>query len=368
MKNPPSITAVIFSILIVSCCSIIHVPQSQACTVFNKSEGNTVLFGNVENEQPHYTVELQFVPPEETPGPYGHFYFYYNGNIGGGMNDQGLCFDVAALPEHDINIGGRPYKDLMNYLLQSCETVDDAIDFFATNSWYGHRFNHLMVFDKTGASAIIEHIGSSLYIFHKEGNSQVMTNYSIADSELRLGEYPCSRFIKTTEMLDTAAVTIDNFQHICEKVSRAYYGALYANIYDPNSLDIHIFNANIKGSSRATFNLQEEFKKGSHHYILKNNNIISDLPESGNKSFIFSENAPNPFYSKTSFSLTLTSDADINISIFNLNGQRVDLLEDERLAPGDYTYTWQREDLPKGIYICRLQLEGIIETRKWLKQ
>ena len=69
---------------------------SFSCTVFNKSAGGKVLFGNVENEAPHYVSELHFVPPDEADGPYGHFYVYYNGNIGGGMNDQGLCFDVAA--------------------------------------------------------------------------------------------------------------------------------------------------------------------------------------------------------------------------------------------------------------------------------
>ena len=65
--------------------------ETHACSVFNKTDGSEVLFGNVENEASHYVSELFFKPADEANNNFGHFYFFYNGNIAGGMNDQGLC-------------------------------------------------------------------------------------------------------------------------------------------------------------------------------------------------------------------------------------------------------------------------------------
>lgn len=339
---------------------------SSACIVFNKSSGDKVLFGNVENEAPHYVSELHFVPPDEAVGPYGHFYIYYNGNIGGGMNDQGLCFDVAGLPPHNA-FTGQPHGDLMSHLLNNCATVNEAIGFFSNYYWPGHNVNHLMVMDKTGASVIVELIGSSYYMFYKEGEGQVMTNYSIADPEIRYGDYPCSRYITANEMLDTANITIEHFQKISEKVSHAYYDALYANVYNPNTLDIHFFNANLNGGERTTFNLIHEYNKGSHHYILKNNQIILDLPENAAADFSISDNMPNPFSESTSFMLTLERDVTVVVNISDLHGRLVSSLEKDSKNPGNYSYTWNASSYPGGIYICRFNIDGIIETRKWLK-
>lgn len=366
MKHPYA-KLLVSSIIFVSICIILWSFPLSACTVFNKSSGDRVLFGNVENEASHYVAELHFVPPDKSQGYYGHFYIKYNGNIGGGMNDQGLCFDVAGLPSHDFITAGKAPRDLMAYLLEDCATLQDALDFFKSYYWVGHRENHLMVMDKTGASAIVEHIGNVVYIYKKEAEGQLMTNFAIANPEIRFGDYPCDRFNTATDMLESLATTVDNFQKIGKKVAHAYYPALYANIYDPNSFDIHFFNANHPGDYRTSFNLLEEFKLGSHHYILKNNQILLDVAETGHRVFTISDNAPNPFQNETSFSLSLVDNAEVIISVFDMHGKKVVTLENESRNPGSFSYTW-RPDVPAGIYFCRLQINGIIETRKWIKR
>jgi hypothetical protein len=348
-------------------CLLYILAPAYACTVFTKSDGDKVLFGNVENEKSAYVAELHFVPPNTTNGDYGHFYIFYNGNIAGGMNDQGLCFDVAALPPHEMN-NVKPYKDLMDYLLKECSTLQDVYYFFSNYSWYGHSVNHLMVTDKTGNSVIVEHVGSGIHYFNKDFDRQVMTNYSLADPDIRYGDYPCPRYEKANEMLYELDVTVDNFQDICEEVSHAYYSALYSTIYDPNSLDIHVFNANLSGSKRTTFNLVDEMNKGAHHYLIKDNEVLIGIADRQAGFFSIAPSFPNPFSMETSFRLDLDREAAVDIRVLNLKGQQMALIEKGNIPPGEHAYFWHAAEAPSGIYICRIRVDGIIETRKWVKR
>jgi hypothetical protein len=282
------------------------------------------------------------------------------------MNDQGLCFDVAGLPDHPINTGGKSAKDLMGYLLKDCATLQDAIDFFKDYYWVGHQVNHLMVMDRTGASAVIEHVGSTLSIYHKLGHSQVMTNYCFTDPDIRYGEYPCPRFGTASNMLDTMALTVNNMQKVCEEVSHAYYSALYGNIFNPTTLEVHIFNPNVH-SSITTFNLVEEMNKGSHHYILKDHQILSSNEVFFYNDFSVSPNFPNPFSTTTAFTLELKTPSEIEIKVFDINGQLVKTLGSGRKIPGSYFYEWFTGSQPAGLYFCLIRIDGIIETRKWIK-
>ena len=357
----------VFSIRLLVSLILLLSYSTQACTIFNKSAGGHVLFGNVENENPTFESRFYFVPPDEALGKHGSFFIEgENGYIGGGMNDQGLCFDVAAYPEHPAS-NGKPHGDLMKYLLEDCATVQDALSFFNQYYWPGHCCNHIMIMDKSGSSAVIELIYGVLYVYYKNGDSQVITNYSITDPDIRFGDYPCPRFEEATAQLDTAAVTVDNFQKICESVHNAYYNALFSTVYDPVNLDIYFFNPNIPGSERTKFNLVEEMNRGSHFYRVKNCQIISDIPKNKHKGFSVSENRPNPFNDKTALTVSVSSPSGVEVCIFNQHGKKVSIIADQKVNPGEHEFFWEAAAFPSGLYFCRIKIDGIIETRKWVK-
>lgn len=349
------------------CYIFILVLPAYTCTVFKKSEGNNVLFGNVENEDPAFVYEIHFSPPDDSKGYFGNFFIKgSNGYVAGGMNDHGLCFDVAGLPNHTA-YNGKPNGDLMHYLLNECATIDEALDFFENYYWPGHNVNHIMIMDNTGKSVVVEIIESTLYVFYKTNGAQVMTNFALADPEIRLGDYPCPRFENASNMLDSMQITVENFQKVCEKVSHAYYNSLYGNIYNPVTLQIHFFNANKKGSEITTFNLLDELENGSHYYLLKNNEILLATSNHSTNQFSVSQNFPNPFHEKTSFLLNLNDNARVSIAVYNSHGRMIELIENSQLQSGEYTFAWLSSGLPKGLYLCRINAAGIIETRKWLK-
>lgn len=367
MRLPKSPFAYFISFFVIIS-GLLSLPSAaRACTVFKKSEGNTALFGNVENNSPGLETTICFNAPHPVYGGYGNFLLLIGSNVAGGMNDQGLCFDFAGLPEHPSNPGTKPNGDLVRHLLTRCSTVDEALAFFSTRYWGGHSHNHLMVMDKTGASAVVEHIGNKLHVFKSETGTQVMTNFSLADADIRYGDYPCWRYDAVCRMLDDMPLTVSSMQSVCETVSHAYYPALYATVYDPNNLEIHVINANATKEC-TTFDLLEAFKKGSHTLLLKNNKIISSLDETVGEKSIISNCGPNPFVDEISLVVDLPGTAQLSVQVFDVYGSQVATLGEGQKVPGSYSFSWHASGFPRGIYFCKVTIDGRVETRKWMKQ
>ena len=159
-------------------------------------------------------------------------------------------------------------------------TVEDVRNFLETHYWPAFSSTHLMVMDKNGTSLIIEQIGETQYFFRKSDKSQVMTNYSLADPDIRYGDYPCERYAVASSMLHSLSLTPENMQKICERVQFAYYQALYATIYDPEKMEIYVFDASQHGEM-TKFNLVDEYNKGAHYYTWENKNLVSGISEHG---------------------------------------------------------------------------------------
>ncbi len=77
------------------------------------------------------------------------------------------------------------------------------------------------------------------------------------------------------------------------------------------------------------------------------------------------QNAPNPFGHKTEISYNLKTNGLVNISVYDLRGQKVaDLINDYR-TKGTYSCTFSADQLPEGIYFYQLSIENqIIDTKK----
>ncbi len=92
---------------------------------------------------------------------------------------------------------------------------------------------------------------------------------------------------------------------------------------------------------------------------MPSNSGINDL--SLNKPFF--RNSPNPFYSKTTFSIKSSNDS-MNIEIMNMQGQRV---FSEKISIGETSIIWNTEEFPEGIYLAQLKSKNnVLATIKLL--
>jgi hypothetical protein len=91
--------------------------------------------------------------------------------------------------------------------------------------------------------------------------------------------------------------------------------------------------------------------------------------------FALGLNYPNPFNAGTTIRYAVSENAQINIDIFNVNGQKIKTLLDAQMSPGNYQVTWNGSNdqgirVASGVYIyrmaIRLQNSVLTESRQML--
>jgi hypothetical protein len=93
-------------------------------------------------------------------------------------------------------------------------------------------------------------------------------------------------------------------------------------------------------------------------YITKYN-IITGIDSEANKVVVF-KLFPNPFKAETTVEFETSNQIQINISIYNLSGQKIITLMNEEIKPAKYRMIWNGKDLngkevEAGLYLVRLQ-------------
>ena len=74
---------------------------------------------------------------------------------------------------------------------------------------------------------------------------------------------------------------------------------------------------------------------------------------------------PNPFNPRTTISYQLSSDSNVELIIFNLNGKKVETLVDRIQSPGRYEVVWDAGEFSSGIYFCVMKADSrIIKSQK----
>ena len=93
---------------------------------------------------------------------------------------------------------------------------------------------------------------------------------------------------------------------------------------------------------------------------------IALLPQ----GFALYQNYPNPFNPQTIINYELPIRKDVDLSVYNLLGQKVLTLVDRRQYKGYYQIEWDATDFTSGIYILRLIARGsgqnLIQTKKMI--
>jgi len=84
-----------------------------------------------------------------------------------------------------------------------------------------------------------------------------------------------------------------------------------------------------------------------------------------------SQNYPNPFNPSTKIEYSLPKDSRVNLTIYNIIGQKIITLVKEQKSVGNYSVNWLGTDkfgniIPAGIYIYKLQTTERVLVRKML--
>ena len=96
--------------------------------------------------------------------------------------------------------------------------------------------------------------------------------------------------------------------------------------------------------------------------------IVSVEKELNNIPMVFSlkQNYPNPFNPTTVIKFSLPKASEVNLSVYNILGQKVVSLVNKELAQGTYEYQFDASNLTSGIYFYKLQANKYSQVKKML--
>ncbi len=108
--------------------------------------------------------------------------------------------------------------------------------------------------------------------------------------------------------------------------------------------------------------VREEAFRVDGHYLAK-----LGLP----KTYDLAQNYPNPFNPSTEIHFALPEDAKITLKIYNIAGELVKTLVDERKAAGNYSMTWngtndKGRSVAAGVYFYQIETGKFNKTKKML--
>jgi len=92
--------------------------------------------------------------------------------------------------------------------------------------------------------------------------------------------------------------------------------------------------------------------------------VVAEKTEATGKDNFVLSNYPNPFNPSTSIVFTLNKNAFVKLKIYDILGREVGNLLNEYREMGSYTFSFNGSFLSSGIYLCRLEINNEIFTKK----
>jgi len=235
----------------------------QSCTVFYAASGNLAFAGNNEDSYNPLT-RAWFIPASDER--YGRVYFGYDDLAPqGGLNDQGLFFDILYVPYQALDpttqrpdFPGGPLAMLDEVMAKSA-TVDEALAFFEHYSRPGLETGQFFFGDKAGNSAIVEENA----VVRKKGPYQIATNFRL--SENPDPPYFDGRYNAADERLSQAgSYSVELFRQILDATHQDHsVQTVYSQVYDLKQglIYLYLFHDYKNG---IVLNLADELANGPH--------------------------------------------------------------------------------------------------------
>jgi hypothetical protein len=131
----------------------------------------------------------------------------------------------------------------------------------------------------------------------------------------------------------------------------AHYSWTDHNVQNGQTYNYELVAVDI-GGDRATLASAEATPAGSTVEIIS--------------EYTLRQNYPNPFNPRTSISFDLVQSGFVKLTVYNPMGQQVAAVVSGEMNAGNHTIAFDASDLPSGMYLYRLEVNGFSAVRKML--
>jgi hypothetical protein len=128
-----------------------------------------------------------------------------------------------------------------------------------------------------------------------------------------------------------------------------------------NSPKYYSFTDQPKASGKILYRLKQLDTDGQFEYSSEVS-VDLGLPT----EFSLSQNYPNPFNPETVIGYALPVTGEVNISIYNAIGEKIATLVDGMKEAGNHQVSFNADNLPSGLYFCRMIADKFTTTRKMM--
>ena len=138
--------------------------------------------------------------------------------------------------------------------------------------------------------------------------------------------------------------------------------------------EVYLIDKNSKRSQNLrqnkVFSFQSPIKYHQFEFIVgTGSHIETELESILPKEYVLDQNFPNPFNPSTIIPVEIPQDSHVDLTIFNILGEKIYTLHSGILKTGRHIITWNGKNqsglkMPTGVYLLRLSTQGKIQSRK----
>ncbi len=253
------------------------------CTIFTAVQGDTVLYGNSEDQHNPDPV-IGFFPP--SPGNYGSVHFGVTRpdgqyNFEGAVNDQGLAWDCNSTPKAKLDPDpnpGKPYylgdHNFLDRITTKAATVEQAIRIAKLYQFGEVLGGQYHIADASGDAVVISGgpDGKIAFTRKEPGDGYLLsTNFNLAQPEKGPVDFRWETATRELDALSNGLTLSPEYalglmESVHLKTLTTY--TLYQNVLDLNE-DLIYLTYMSQFNEVAVIDMAEEFKKGQHVVVMR---------------------------------------------------------------------------------------------------
>lgn len=165
--------------------------------------------------------------------------------------------------------------------------------------------------------------------------------------------------------VDTAATFISGKLQLVVQTDTTLNGGVYTFVLPKQATHFFITAQDIRGDSRVLpYRAPEMLYDANAKYVVSPRVTLSIVPPVIPQSCALAQNFPNPFNGRTNISYALTQSSHVSLTVFDMLGRVVAVLENGVKEPGYFTAYWDAPAVASGVYYYSLRSRDFNDTKK----